>query len=84
MNATIVGMSDPARVLDEALHLEPAERAHVARLLIASLDDTTDDDADELWRDEIRARIHAVEAKAVELVDWADVRERVRPKPKQP
>lgn len=71
-------MSDPARVLEEALDLEPAERARVARLLIASLDDTSDDDADELWRDDIRARIDAVDAGAVGLLDWADVYNRLR------
>jgi hypothetical protein len=74
-------MSDPARVLEDALHLEPAERARVARLLIASLDDTTDDDADELWRDEIRTRIDAVEAGTVGLFEWADVYDRLRAKP---
>lgn len=71
-------MSDPARVLEEALDLEPSERAHVARLLIASLDDTTDADADDLWRDEVRTRMDAVEAGAVGLLDWTDVYKRLR------
>ncbi len=71
-------MSDPARVLEEALELEPRDRARVAQQLIASLDGPADADADVLWRDEIRRRIDGVESGAEPLEDWASVRDRAR------
>lgn len=48
----------------------------MARRLIDSLDEA--EDADALWRDEIRARIDAIEAGTSEIEDWDEVRRRVR------
>ncbi len=69
-------MADPARLLAEALALAPEERARLARRLIDSLDES--EDADALWRDEIRSRIDAIEAGTSDLEDWDVVRRRVR------
>jgi putative addiction module component (TIGR02574 family) len=77
-------MADPARILEEALELSPGERARVARALIDSLDNSADEDADALWQAEVRARLDAVAAGAVELEDWAAVRDRLRAKPMKP
>jgi hypothetical protein len=66
-------MSDPARVLEEAMALEPADKARIAHELIQSLEQT-DPDAEALWRDEIRRRIDEIEAGTAELEDWAVVR----------
>lgn len=74
--AIVHAMADPARLLAEALALAPAERARMARRLIDSLDEA--EDADALWRDEIRARIDAIEAGTSEIEDWDEVRRRVR------
>ncbi len=71
-------MLNPARVLEEALELEPQDRARVAHELIASLDGPKDADAEVLWRDEIRRRIDAVESGAEPLEDWASVRDKAR------
>jgi hypothetical protein len=70
-------MSDPARVLEEAMALEPADKARIAHELIQSLEQA-DPDAEALWRDEIRRRIDEIEAGTAELEDWAVVRERLR------
>ncbi len=70
-------MADPARVLEEALELQPAERARVAHALIASLEES-EPDAGSLWADEIRRRVDEIEAGTAELVEWKSVRERLR------
>ncbi len=69
-------MSDPVRILKEALELEPSLRAHLAHELIVSLE-KADTDADPLWREEIRQRIDEIEAGTVELEDWKTVRQRL-------
>jgi hypothetical protein len=53
-----MSMADPARVLQEALALDPESRARVARELIHSLEEPG---AEAAWRDEIRRRIDEVE-----------------------
>jgi putative addiction module component (TIGR02574 family) len=70
-------MADPARLLEEALSLDPEQRARIARRLIGSLEEP-DADAEALWRQEIRRRIDAIEAGTAELEDWETVRGRVR------
>ena len=70
-------MADAVRILEEALQLEPQQRARLAHEMIRSLDDD-DPAAAELWREEIERRIDEVEAGAVGLEDWSAVRARVR------
>jgi putative addiction module component (TIGR02574 family) len=70
-------MADAARILDEALALDVAERATLARELIASLDGI-DADADAAWTVEIRRRIDDVEAGTASVEDWEAVRLRLR------
>jgi putative addiction module component (TIGR02574 family) len=70
-------MADPARVLEEALELQPADRARLAHAIIASLDEA-DPDAEALWAEEIRRRVDEIEAGTAELEDWEAVRERLR------
>jgi putative addiction module component (TIGR02574 family) len=70
-------MAYPARLLEEALSLDPEQRARIARRLIGSLEEP-DADAEALWRQEIRRRIDAIEAGTAELEDWETVRGRVR------
>ncbi|MBI2393360.1 MAG: addiction module protein [Deltaproteobacteria bacterium] len=71
-------MADPARVLEDALDLPAVERARVARALIASLDCECDEGADEEWRDEVRSRLDRVAADDASLVDWTELRDRLR------
>jgi hypothetical protein len=70
-------MSDPARVLEDALELDPSDRARIVRELIVSLEQA-DADAEGLWREEIRQRIDEIEAGTAELEDWSAVRGRLR------
>jgi len=69
-------MADPARILEDALALDPSDRARIARRLLDSLEEP-DADADALWRAEIRRRIDEVEAGTTDLEEWASVRERL-------
>jgi hypothetical protein len=70
-------MADPAHVLEEALTLEPADRARVAHELIQSLEES-DPDAQALWAQEIRRRIDEIEAGSAQLEDWETVRDRLQ------
>lgn len=66
-------MSTPAkRVLGEALHLSPAERASIAEELLSSLD-KPDQEIDEIWAQEAEARIDAAERGAMQMVSEEEV-----------
>lgn len=69
-------MADPARILQEALTLEPPDRARVARQLIESLEEA-DDDAGDLWRAEVRRRVDEIEAGTA-CESWDSVRQTLR------
>jgi putative addiction module component (TIGR02574 family) len=69
-------MADAARVLEEAMALDPDERARIAHELITSLD-LEDADATIAWGEEIRKRVDEIEAGTAELEDWETVRARL-------
>ena len=68
-------------ILDLAKTLSAADRASVARDLLASLDypgeDVTGDDADAAWRIEARRRLDGVLQGAEKSVDANDVHARI-------
>ena len=64
-------------VLADALRLEPDARAEVAAELLASLDGPADPDAQAAWDSEIDRRIAAIEAGAIRLEPWSEVRRRI-------
>lgn len=64
-------------VLAEALRLEPDSRAEIAAELLASLDGPVDPDAGAAWDAEIARRVAAIEAGAVRLEPWAEVKRRI-------
>ena len=70
--------TDLEALRDAALALSEAERAKLARDLIASLDGPADDDVAEAWDIEICRRINEIEAGQVQLLDVEDVLARVR------
>lgn len=71
-------MSKPAHdVLADALRLEPDSRAEIAAELLASLDGPADPDAEAAWDAEIERRIAAIEAGAVRLEPWSEVKRRI-------
>jgi hypothetical protein len=70
-------MTDPARILEAALALEPADRSRIAVELLESLEAPPAPDADGLWAEEIRRRVDEIESGAAELEDWESVRAQV-------
>jgi putative addiction module component (TIGR02574 family) len=71
-------MARSARELfDEAMRLEPRERATLIRLLIESLDAETDEGVEDAWRVEIERRMAELDSGAVETIPWEEVRARL-------
>jgi len=70
--------TDPEALRNAALALSEAERAKLARDLIASLDGPADDDVAEAWDIELCRRINEVEAGKAQLLDVKDVLARIR------
>lgn len=66
-----------AGLREEALLLPVEERARLARDLIDSLDGPSDDGAQRAWLVEIERRLQEVQAGAVKLLDWEEVRDRI-------
>ena len=64
-------------VLADALRLDLEARAEVAAELLASLDGPADPDAEAAWAVEIERRVAAIEAGAVTLEPWGDVKRRI-------
>jgi putative addiction module component (TIGR02574 family) len=71
-------MARSARELfDEAMRLDPKERATLMRLLIDTLDADADEGAEDAWRAEIERRIADLDSGAVETVPWEELRARL-------
>ena len=71
-------MARSARELfEEAMKLDPKERATLMRLLIDTLDAESEEGAEEAWRAEIEHRITELDSGAVETVPWEELRARL-------
>ena len=71
-------MARSARDLfDEAMRLEPQERATLMRLLIEALDADTEEDVEDAWRVEIGRRMAELDSGSVETIPWEEVRARL-------
>lgn len=71
-------MTRSARELfDEAMRLDPAERATLLRLLIDTLDSESGEDAEDAWRTEVERRIGDLDSGAVEAIPWEELRARL-------
>ena len=64
-------------LFDEAMRLDPRERASLIRLLIESLDAETDEGVEDAWRIEIERRMAELDSGAVETIPWDEVRARL-------
>jgi putative addiction module component (TIGR02574 family) len=64
-------------VLRKALDLPEADRAEIAGALLESLEPSTDLDVEAAWRQEVAARIAAVDSGQVSTIPWEEVRERL-------
>lgn len=59
------------------LTLPEEDRAEIAGVLLESLDPTTEADVERAWRQEVAARIGALDAGEVETIPWSEVRDRL-------
>jgi putative addiction module component (TIGR02574 family) len=64
-------------VLKEALGLPEADRADIVGALLASLEPGEEADVEAAWRQEVAARLAALDAGEVETIPWAEVRDRL-------
>lgn len=64
-------------VLADALRLDADGRAEVAAELLASLDGPADPNAEAAWDAEIERRVEAIEAGAIRLEPWTEVKRRI-------
>ena len=67
-----------AELLRDALTLPPEARAALIDSLIDSLDQTSEEGAEEAWRQEIELRLQQIDTGAVELISWHSERQRLR------
>jgi putative addiction module component (TIGR02574 family) len=71
-------MARSARELfEEAMRLDPTERATLVRLLVDTLDAGSEEGAEDAWRVEVERRIAELDAGAVETVPWEELRARL-------
>jgi putative addiction module component (TIGR02574 family) len=71
-------MARSARELfEEAMRLDPKERAILMRLLIDTLDAESEQGVEEAWRVEIERRIAELDSGTVEAVPWEELRARL-------
>lgn len=65
-------------ILEKALKLSPAERAHVAEQLIASVDERSDVDVEQAWQEEVQRRLQQIDRGEVQTIPWEEVRRQLR------
>lgn len=72
-----------AALRQQALELPEADRAELARDLVASLDGPPDSDVTEAWDKEILRRLADIDAGTAELIDRDELTRRLRQRPQQ-
>jgi putative addiction module component (TIGR02574 family) len=65
------------QLLDDALGLPDEQRAALAAVLIASLDESVDEDAEAAWAAEIAQRLRDVQSGAVTTIPWSQARQMI-------
>ena len=71
-------MARSARELfEEAMGLDPEERATLMRLLIEALDAETEQGVEDAWQVEIERRMAELDSGSVETISWEEVRSRL-------
>jgi len=63
-------------VLQEALTLPEQDRAEIAGALLESLGPEPEADVEAVWRQEVAARVAALDAGEVETTPWGEIRDR--------
>ena len=71
-------MARSARELfEEAMRLDPKERATLMGLLIEALDADTEQGVEDAWRVEIERRMAELDSGSIETIPWEEVRARL-------
>jgi len=71
-------MARSARELfEEAMRLDPEERATLTRLLIESLDAESEEGVDDAWMAEVERRMAELDSGAVQSLSWDELRARL-------
>lgn len=68
----------PQQLLTDALEMSSPSRAHLAALLIESLNTETDADADQAWSEEIRQRLTDIDNGNVKMIPEEEARRIIR------
>lgn len=78
-------MSNPsiATLRQQALELPEADRAELARDLVASLDGPADSDVADAWDKEILRRLAEIDAGTAELIDRDELTRRLQQRPQR-
>ena len=63
-------------LLQEALSLPDDERAEIAGALLESLEPAPEEDVETAWRQEVAARVAALEAGEMTTTPWEEIRDR--------
>lgn len=71
-------MAKSARELfEDAMKLDPEERATLTRLLIESVDAESEEGVEDAWRVEIERRMAELDSGTVQTVPWDELRARL-------
>lgn len=70
-------MRSARQLFEEAMRLDPKERAALMRLLVDSLDAESEEGVEEAWRVEIERRIEKLDSGQVQTVPWEELRARL-------
>ena len=61
----------------EAMGLDPKERADLIAMLLASLDDGADEGVEAAWLEEVEKRLEALESGRTQPIPWSEARSRI-------
>jgi putative addiction module component (TIGR02574 family) len=64
-------------LFEEAMRLDPEERATLMRLLLESLDGEAEEGVEDAWRVEIERRMAELDSGSVQTVPWEELRARL-------
>ncbi len=65
------------QLFEQAMKLDPEERATLMRLLIESVDAEAEDGVEDAWRVEIERRMAELDSGTVQTIPWEELRARL-------
>jgi putative addiction module component (TIGR02574 family) len=71
-------------LFQQALGLDEKDRVILAGLLLESLDEGRDSDAESLWRAEVGKRLEELDTGGIRALSWDEVKSRLLQKPYDP